>query len=66
MINIWDYVSGESRKSRETCKQVIFGIVYSGRIIDIMKQQALTIEDVIDIKIAFNNWIITNCKRPTP
>jgi hypothetical protein len=65
MKNLWDFIVEKTGFDRHVCKEVVFGLLYNGMIIDVCRKNTLMIEDVIDIRMAFDEYMLMLRKERT-
>jgi len=53
----WDYVTAKTGAKRDVCKSLIFAMIYGGPVIKVCKRHGLTMDSVVDIRCAFDDYI---------
>jgi hypothetical protein len=66
MKNLWDFIQEKTKFDRGVCKEVVFALLYNGMIIDVCQKNILMIEDVIEIRMAFDDYMLAlrNERKP--
>lgn len=61
--NVWEYVATVTSTSRTACKLVVYMLLVGGPIVEIMKENSLTINDVANIRDSFDHYVLSAGKR---
>lgn len=55
--DLWEYVQKESRIDRHICKVVVYSLILGQNIVKAARDYKLEIEDLIEIRMAFNDFV---------
>jgi hypothetical protein len=55
-MNIWDVLAKDTNCSRDKCKAVCYGLLY-GEIVKVCINMSVDIEEVVSIRVAFDDYI---------
>ena len=53
----FDFITAKTGQDRGACKCLIYALLYGGYVIEMCKQNGLTLVDVVDIRTAFDDFI---------
>jgi hypothetical protein len=63
MSDVFDKTAEISGKERAVCKVVVYCLIYTGPIIRLCIDYKLTLDDIMDIRQAFDEAVIGNNER---
>lgn len=55
--DLWKYIEAETRIDRTTCKVVVYSLIFGRNIVKTARDYKLEIEDLVDIRMAFNDFV---------